>query len=60
MVLRLGLHAFHAVLSRKPHAYARLLKALSFEIALPKYRRLKQQFRPVVAEGLSTITLLCF
>ncbi|OJT07372.1 Telomerase reverse transcriptase [Trametes pubescens] len=56
----LGLHAFHTVFSRKPQAYARLLKALSFELSLPRYRCLRKRFRGVVAEGLSTLTLLCF
>ncbi|KAI8969503.1 hypothetical protein BD414DRAFT_428477 [Trametes punicea] len=56
----LGLHAFHAVLSRKPQAYARLLKVLTFELSLPRYRHLRKRFRRVVTEGLSTLTLLCF
>ncbi|KAJ8494766.1 hypothetical protein ONZ51_g2140 [Trametes cubensis] len=56
----LGLHAFHSVLSRKPQAYARLLKMLSFQLSLPRYRHLRKRFRGVVAEGLSTVTLLCF
>ncbi|KAI0326934.1 hypothetical protein GY45DRAFT_1257955 [Cubamyces sp. BRFM 1775] len=56
----LGLHAFHSVLSRKPQAYTRLLKVLSFQLALPRYRHLRKRFRGVVAEGLSTVTLLCF
>lgn len=57
---RLGLHAFHTVFARKPQAYARLLRALSFELSLPRYRCLRKRFRGVVAEGLSTLTLLCF
>lgn len=57
---RLGLHAFHTVFTRKPQAYARLLKALSFELSLLRYRCLRKRFRGVVAEGLSTLTLLCF
>ncbi len=56
----LGLHAFHTVFSRKPHAYARLLKSLHFDLSLPKYRLCKKQYRGVVAEGLSTLTLLSF
>ncbi len=60
LTYRLGLHAFHTVFSRKPQAYARLLKALSFELSLPRYRCLRKRFRGVVAEGLSTLTLLCF
>ena len=54
------MHAFHTVLSRKPHAYPRIIKALRFELSLPKHRHFKKQFRAVVAEGLSTLTLLCF
>ncbi|TBU33338.1 hypothetical protein BD311DRAFT_774453 [Dichomitus squalens] len=56
----LGTHAFHAVFSRKPHAYAGLLKSLQFDLSLHKYRRFKKQFREVIAEGLSPLTLLCF
>ena len=57
---RLGMHAFHTVLSRKPQAYTKILKTLRFEIALPKYRHFKKRFRDVIAEGLSTLTLLSF
>ncbi|KAI0833541.1 hypothetical protein BC628DRAFT_1307532 [Trametes gibbosa] len=56
----LGLHAFHTVFSRKPHAYARLLKTLNFELSLARYRHLRKRFRVVVADGLSTLALLCF
>ncbi|KAI0359806.1 hypothetical protein OH77DRAFT_869323 [Trametes cingulata] len=56
----LGLHAFYTVLSRKPEAYARLLRVLSFELSLPRYRHLRKQFRGVVSEGLTTLSLLCF
>lgn len=57
---RLGVHAFHTVLSRKPQAYTGILKTLRFELALPKYRRYKKRFRDVISEGLSTLTLLSF
>ncbi|KAI0707305.1 hypothetical protein C8Q76DRAFT_770957 [Earliella scabrosa] len=56
----LGLHAFHTVLSRKPHAYTGILRVLRFELSLPKYRHFKKQHRAVIAQGLSTLTLLCF
>ncbi|KAI0749802.1 hypothetical protein C8Q80DRAFT_1100978 [Daedaleopsis nitida] len=56
----LGLHAFHTVLSRKPQAYTCLLRALRFELSLPKYRHCSKQLRTVVVEGLSTLTLLNF
>ncbi|KAI0635987.1 hypothetical protein C8Q77DRAFT_1216500 [Trametes polyzona] len=56
----LGLHAFHTVFMCKPQAYARLLRALSFEMGLPRYRPLRRRFRSVVAEGLTTLSLLCF
>ncbi|PIL35516.1 hypothetical protein GSI_02244 [Ganoderma sinense ZZ0214-1] len=56
----LGIHAFHTVFSRKPHSYARLLKSLRFDLSLPKYRLFKKQYRGVIAEGLSTLTLLSF
>ncbi|CDO70652.1 hypothetical protein BN946_scf184756.g19 [Trametes cinnabarina] len=59
-VIWLGLQAFHTVLSRKPYAYTRLLKVLSFELSLPRYRNLRKRFRPVIAEGLSTLTVLSF
>ena len=54
------MHAFHTVLSLKPQAYTKILKTLRFEIALPKYRHFKKRFRDVIAEGLSTLTLLSF
>ena len=54
------MHAFHSVLSRKPQAYARLLKMLSFQLSLPRYRHLRKRFRGVVAEGLSPLTSLGF
>lgn len=60
LAYRLGLHAFHTVFARKPQAYTRLLKALSFELSLPRYRCLRERFRGVVTEGLFTLTLLCF
>ena len=56
----LGIHAFHTVLSRKPHAYTDLLKSLHFDLSLPKYRRFMKRFRGVVAEGLSPLTSLGF
>ncbi|KAI0775157.1 hypothetical protein BD413DRAFT_603135 [Trametes elegans] len=56
----LGLHAFHTVLSRKPQAYARLLKVLGFELSLARHRQFRKRFRNVVVDGLSTMTLLCF
>ncbi|KAI0787611.1 hypothetical protein C8Q74DRAFT_619004 [Fomes fomentarius] len=56
----LGLHAFHTVLSRKPRAYTRLLRTLRLELSLPKYRHFKKLHRAVIAEGLSTLTLLSF
>lgn len=59
-VHRLGVHAFHTVLSRKPQPYTKILKALHFELALPKYRHYKKRFRSVISEGLSTLTLLSF
>ncbi|KAL7279239.1 hypothetical protein ACG7TL_007079 [Trametes sanguinea] len=56
----LGLHAFRTVLSRKPQAYVRLLKVLGFELSLPRYRGLRKRFRPVLTDGLSTLSSLCF
>ncbi|KAI0719338.1 hypothetical protein C8T65DRAFT_569429 [Cerioporus squamosus] len=56
----LGLHAVHAVLSRKPQAYTRILKTLRLELACPKYRHYKKRFRSVISEGLSTLALLSF
>ncbi|KAH9940968.1 hypothetical protein B0H21DRAFT_780275 [Amylocystis lapponica] len=59
-VLWLGMHAFHTVLSRKPHTYPQLIKALEFDMSLPRQRRLRKQFRGIVKEGLNTLTLLAF
>ncbi|KAI0649059.1 hypothetical protein C8Q79DRAFT_490201 [Trametes meyenii] len=56
----LGLHAFHTVFSRKLQAYTRMLRVLSFELSLPRRRHLRKRFRSIVAEGLSTLSLLCF
>ncbi|OSX57794.1 hypothetical protein POSPLADRAFT_1155834 [Postia placenta MAD-698-R-SB12] len=56
----LGTHAFHAVLTRKPHMYPQLIKWLNFELARPRHRRLKKQFRGIVKEGLNTLTVLAF
>ncbi|KAL6302425.1 hypothetical protein BKA93DRAFT_736907 [Sparassis latifolia] len=59
-VLWLGTHAFYTVLSCKPRIYSQLLGKLKFELALPRYRRLRKQFCPVVKEGLATMQLLAF
>ncbi|KAI0955894.1 hypothetical protein AcV7_006436 [Taiwanofungus camphoratus] len=59
-VFWLGTCAFHTVLSRKIQRYQQLIKALEFELALPRYRGLKKQFRDVVKEGLATLALLAF
>ncbi|TCD64911.1 hypothetical protein EIP91_003447 [Steccherinum ochraceum] len=59
-VLWLGTHAFHTVLSRKAHVYTQVLKALEFELSLPRYRRFKRRFRAVTKDGLEMFTLLTF
>ncbi|CCM03069.1 uncharacterized protein FIBRA_05189 [Fibroporia radiculosa] len=56
----MGTHAFHTVLSRKPHTYANLIKWLKLELMRPRSRRLKKEFRGIVKEGLTMLTLLAF
>lgn len=58
--LRLGTHAFHTILSRKPQNYSLLLKSLSFELSLPRHRRCRRRFRNLVKEGLAGIVQISF
>ncbi|KZT22068.1 hypothetical protein NEOLEDRAFT_1072414 [Neolentinus lepideus HHB14362 ss-1] len=60
VVLFLGTHAFHLVLSCKPEVYSRLVKLLAFELSLPKNRILQSRYRSVLAEGQATVTQLSF
>jgi len=59
-VIWLGTHAFHTVFSRKSHTYPQLIKGLELELSRPRNRRLRKQFRGIVKEGLTTLTLLAF
>ncbi|KDQ59315.1 hypothetical protein JAAARDRAFT_128211 [Jaapia argillacea MUCL 33604] len=54
----LGMHAFHTVLTRKPHAYLKLIKSFEFDLSLPQYRRCRRRFRNVVKDGLGLMTVL--
>ncbi|ESK87254.1 telomerase reverse transcriptase [Moniliophthora roreri MCA 2997] len=51
----LGIHAFHTVLSRKPTEYKALLRALAFDLSLPKSRRQAQRFGLLVKEGFASV-----
>uniref|UniRef100_A0A0W0FMP3 Telomerase reverse transcriptase n=1 Tax=Moniliophthora roreri TaxID=221103 RepID=A0A0W0FMP3_MONRR len=51
----LGIHAFHTVLSRKPTEYKALLRALAFDLSLPKSRRRAQRFGLLVKEGFASV-----
>lgn len=57
---RLGTHAFHAVLSRKAPNYRSLLKHLTFELSLPRYKRSRKRFRALVKEGLASMAHISF
>ncbi|KII85188.1 hypothetical protein PLICRDRAFT_116594 [Plicaturopsis crispa FD-325 SS-3] len=59
-VVWLGTHAFHAVLSRKPKAYAQVIKSLAFEMSLPQHRRSRKRFRGLVAQGLAGVSQINF
>ncbi|KAH7926121.1 hypothetical protein BV22DRAFT_1009862 [Leucogyrophana mollusca] len=53
IVIWLGTHAFHAVLSMKPALYtSSVLKSLAFELSLAKNKRVGRRFRGVVSEAL--------
>jgi hypothetical protein len=58
--LRLGTHAFHAVLSRKPQCHASLLRSLSFELRQPRYRRYRKRFGGIVQEGQAGLSQIIF
>ncbi|KAJ6507995.1 hypothetical protein C8R47DRAFT_966402, partial [Mycena vitilis] len=51
----LGMHAFHAVLSRKPAKYSSLLKMLHSHLARPLHRRYGRRFKALVKEGLAEL-----
>ncbi|KAJ7227317.1 hypothetical protein GGX14DRAFT_347886 [Mycena pura] len=51
----LGMHAFHAALSRKAARYSLLLKWLQSVLKQPLNRRYARRFKSVTAEGLATI-----
>ena len=57
---RLGVHAFHSVLSCKPLAYQAILGKLEFDMRLPQYRRAKLRTKKVVKEGQEIIGTLSF
>lgn len=51
-VLWLNNHAFHHILSHKPHSYKLLLVYLDFEISRPKYRhRYHRKFKSLVKDA---------
>ncbi|KAJ7761910.1 hypothetical protein DFH07DRAFT_413246 [Mycena maculata] len=52
---RLGLHAFHTVLSRKPARYSSLLKDLQAYLGKPLNRRYGRRFEAVTREGLAEL-----
>ncbi len=58
--VRLGTHAFHAVLSKKAVTYPSLLRHLTFELSLPRYRQSRKLFRAVVKEGLLSMVQILF
>ncbi|KAJ6531933.1 hypothetical protein B0H19DRAFT_966007 [Mycena capillaripes] len=51
----LGMHAFHAVLSRKPARYSSLLKTLQFFLARPLNRRYGRRFKALTRQGLAEL-----
>jgi hypothetical protein len=57
---RLGTHAFHVVLSRKPQKYAPVIKSLAFELSLPRHGRSRKRFRSLVRDGLAGMTGIAF
>ncbi|KAI0734345.1 hypothetical protein BC629DRAFT_1301551 [Irpex lacteus] len=60
VVLWLGTHAFHSVLSCKSQAYQTVLRGLEFDLSLPQYRRLRKRMKKVVREGQEVIRVLSF
>lgn len=56
LVSRLGYHAFHRVLSRKPAVYAVVLYSLAEELRKPMGKSMSEQLSKVVkAEGNSFV-----
>ena len=58
--VRLGTHAFHAVLSRKSHEYTNILRSLEFDLRLPKYARHRKRLARVVKDGAALLCTLDF
>lgn len=54
-VHRLGMHAFHAVLARKPARYSSVLKLLQSYLAQPINRRYARRFKGLTREGLAEL-----
>ena len=50
-IFRLGLHAFHQVLSRRSSRYTFIVRWLELEIMQPKYKRYRREFESLVKEG---------
>ena len=50
-IFRLGLHAFHQVLSRRSSRYTFIVRWLKLEIMRPKYKRHRREFKSLVKEG---------
>ncbi|KAI0091239.1 hypothetical protein BDY19DRAFT_692393 [Irpex rosettiformis] len=60
VVMWLGIHAFHSVLSCKPLAYRAVLQGLEFDLSLPQYRRIRKRVKKAVKEGQEVIRVLSF
>ncbi|KAJ7650137.1 hypothetical protein FB45DRAFT_10612 [Roridomyces roridus] len=52
----LGMHAFHAIFSRRPARYAELLRMLNAYLAKPLNGRYARRFRRLTTEGLGDMT----
>ncbi|EKM58353.1 uncharacterized protein PHACADRAFT_252610 [Phanerochaete carnosa HHB-10118-sp] len=60
MAIRLGTHAFHAVLSRKSHGYSQVLRSLEFELGLARTRTMRRRFGKIVKEAQGLFSILSF
>ncbi|GJE88721.1 telomerase reverse transcriptase [Phanerochaete sordida] len=60
VVVWLGTHAFHAVLSRKSHGYDRVLKSLAFELGLARSKRMRRRLGRTLKEAQGLFSVLSF
>jgi hypothetical protein len=57
---RLGVHAFHAALSKKPTQYRKIVKALAVELDRPSAKRLRKKHQALIKETHTLLAQLSF